>query len=271
MNIVMLVIDPQFDFCNSNGSLYVPEAEIACDNIAWLIHKGKTKIQDIKCTKDEHQWVDISHPIWHIKDNGEHIEPFTQVTYDMYKNKEVHAFNPIFQKYTMDYLKALEDTGRFPHTIWTEHCITGSEGNTIMPQVLEAFHDWCNQFATVSYKAKGSCPFTEHFGALRAEVPYPSDPTTKTDMSFMNFLKQADVGILTGIAENFCLGTTIIDTINEFDDPQYAKKLIFATDCTRPVKFPDGSEQKQLDTLYKTMQNAGIRLMDSKQIAKELF
>ena len=62
--IHLLVIDPQNDFCDPNGSLYVPGAEKDMSRLAKLIDSMRHRLSDIHVTLDSHRKVDISHPIW---------------------------------------------------------------------------------------------------------------------------------------------------------------------------------------------------------------
>ena len=78
--IHLLVIDPQNDFCDPNGSLYVPGAQDDMDRLASLIDKMRDRLTDIHVTMDSHRKVDISHPIWFKDARGHHPDPFTVVT-----------------------------------------------------------------------------------------------------------------------------------------------------------------------------------------------
>lgn len=63
MKIELLIIDPQNDFCNPNGSLYVPGAERDMQNLSNMVRRLKGKLADIHVTLDSHRRVDISHPL----------------------------------------------------------------------------------------------------------------------------------------------------------------------------------------------------------------
>mgnify|MGYP003665380095 CR=1 FL=1 len=75
MKIHLLIIDPQNDFCNPNGSLYVPGADEDVKRLAGLVHRMKDKIDDIHVTLDSHRKVDIAHPIWWKDASGAHPGP----------------------------------------------------------------------------------------------------------------------------------------------------------------------------------------------------
>ena len=79
-NIHLLVIDPQNDFCDPNGSLFVPGANEDMKRLATMVDRLKDKLADIHVTLDSHRRVDISHPIWWKSPSGAHPDPFTQIT-----------------------------------------------------------------------------------------------------------------------------------------------------------------------------------------------
>ena len=63
MRIELLIIDPQNDFCDPSGALYVPGADKDMDNVADFILAKKDKLDDIHATLDSHHFIDIAHPV----------------------------------------------------------------------------------------------------------------------------------------------------------------------------------------------------------------
>jgi len=51
---ILIIIDAQHDFCDKNGALYVPNAEIAIDNIISFINENKEMIEQVVFTTDNH-------------------------------------------------------------------------------------------------------------------------------------------------------------------------------------------------------------------------
>ena len=70
MNVHLLVIDPQNDFCDPNGSLFVPGADEDMKRLGGFIERVKDKLNDIHVTLDCHRKVDIAHPIWWRDSSG---------------------------------------------------------------------------------------------------------------------------------------------------------------------------------------------------------
>jgi len=233
--IHLVVIDPQFDFCNPNGSLFVPGAENDMDRLALMVHRLKSKLHDIHVTLDSHRKVDISHPIWWKDSSGNHPAPFTMVTAADLKSGTWTTTRPSDYKRTLLYLEALASGGRYPHVIWPEHCLIGSEGATVDKRLFEATQEWASQFAMVDYVTKGSNPYTEHFSAIQAEVPDPEDPSTQVNTAFVNTLEEADEILLAGEALSHCMANTVRDIAANFSDPKYVQKLVLLTDASSNV------------------------------------
>ena len=61
-NTILLIIDPQNDFCDANGALYVPNAEKDISNLVTLLDKYGDQIDEVMLTADDHIPYDIAHP-----------------------------------------------------------------------------------------------------------------------------------------------------------------------------------------------------------------
>lgn len=247
----LLLIDPQKDFCHKDGSLYVPGATEDMDRVAVMIRRLKGKIDDIHVTLDSHRKVDIAHPIWFKDSAGNHPGPFTMITAaDLKSGKWMTTMPGAFNR-TLAYLEALEATGRYAHVIWPEHCLIGSEGHNVMPNLLDALHEWEDRFALVDFVTKGSNPWTEHFSAVQAEVPDPEDPTTQLNTGLIETVQKADIILVAGEARSHCVANTIRDMAANFDAATIAK-MVLLTDAMTDVGDPPGT------TLFSDMGNKFI-------------
>lgn len=242
IDIHLLVIDPQKDFCDPNGSLFVPGADEDMKRLAGLVQKlggnaagDRNKLKDIHVTMDSHRKVDISHPIWWKDSSGNPPPPFTIITATDMKTRKWTTRQPSFEDRTLRYLEALATGGRYPHCIWPEHCLIGSEGHAVAPELFGAFQEWADRFATVDYVTKGSNPWTEHFSAVKAEVPDPQDPTTQVNTTLIQTLEEADIILLAGEARSHCISNSISDVADHFSDPKYVQKMTLLSDCTSDV------------------------------------
>jgi len=234
-NIQLLIIDPQVDFCSPDGALAVPGADRDMDRLATLIHRLSSKLSDIHVTLDSHRKVDISHPLWFRDSDGRAPDPFTSLSAEDLRSGRWTTTLPAAYTRTLDYLETLDRGGRYPHVVWPEHCLIGSEGHNVHPLLFEALQSWSERFALVDFVTKGSNPWTEHFSAVQAEVPDPEDPTTQINTGLIQTLEDADVVLLAGEASSHCLANTVRDIAANFADAAFVKKLHLLTDATSPV------------------------------------
>lgn len=234
-NVQLLIIDPQNDFCATNGALYVPGAENDMARLSKMIIDNKSKIDDITVTLDSHRYLHVAHPIWWVDNAGNHPGPFTIINVDDVEgtNPKWKAANPGFQKRSVEYVKALSGT-KYPLCIWPPHCLIGSEGHAVYPELFKALQEWELQFSVVDYVTKGSNMFTEHYSAVKAEVPDPDDHTTLINTPFIKKLQTADILFIAGEALSHCVANTVRDVNTEFG-PDQARKFVILSDASSPV------------------------------------
>jgi nicotinamidase/pyrazinamidase len=234
MKIHLLVIDPQIDFCRMDGALFVNGATEDMLRLATMIDRIGPKLQMIHATLDSHHLVDIAHPIFWANSKGEHPQPFTIITADDVANGIWFATIPSFRKRAEEYVKALAANGRYPLCIWPPHCLIGSLGYAVLPELFEAFRKWEAGFRMVDYVTKGSNYWTEHYSAVQADVPDPSDPGTQLNMGLIQTLQDADEILLGGEARSHCLANTVTDIANNFGE-ENIKKMVLLEDATSDV------------------------------------
>lgn len=258
MNVQLLVIDPQQDFCNPNGSLFVPGADKDMERLAKMVERLAPKLDDIHVTLDSHRKVDISHPMMFKDRQGKRPGAFTQITAaDLRSGRWTTALPSLYNR-VLAYLDALEAKGRYPHIIWPEHCLIGDEGHNVAPALSAAIHGWEDRFAQCDFVTKGSNPWTEHFSAVEAEVPDPNDPSTQVNTGFIQTLEQADILLVAGEALSHCLLSTLRDIVKYFSDPSYIQKIVLLTDATSQVPNPPGT------TIFTDATSAFLADMKSK-------
>lgn len=271
MKVHLLVIDPQNDFCDKNGSLYVPGADEDMKRLARMVERLRDKLDDIHVTLDSHRKVDISHPIWWKDSSGKHPGAFTLISAAELSTGRYTTTIPSFHERSLAYLKALEVGGRYPHTIWPEHCLIGDEGHNIAPVLSAAIHEWEERFAQAEFVTKGSNPFTEHFSAVQAEVPDPQDPTTQVNTDLITTLEEADVLLLAGEAASHCLLNTVADIAANFSDPSYVKKMVWLEDATKPVPDPPGTTlfSDKMSSVLKDLKRRGMKFSTTTDFLKQ--
>lgn len=235
MNVQLLVIDPQVDFCDPKGALYVQGANEDMQRLAKMVNRLSTKLDDIHVTLDSHRTVDIAHPIFWRDSAGKHPNPFTLITVDDVEKGKWSTTNPAFAKRGLDYVRALRDNNRYVLCIWPPHCIIGSKGHAIHDDMSEALIDWeAKNFAVVDYVTKGSNILTEHYSAVQADVIDSADPSTMLNTALIDILSKADIVAIAGEALSHCVANTVTDVANNFGEDNI-KKMVLLTDASSNV------------------------------------
>ncbi|HEX5362637.1 MAG TPA: hypothetical protein VFW59_00045 [Gallionella sp.] len=241
--IALLVIDPQNDFCDIPErerndfapALPVAGADADMKRLAAFIERAGAAIGSIHVTLDSHQPVDIAHPAWWVDGRGEAPAPFTLITATDIANGVWRARDASMQQDSLAYAQALEASGRYVLVVWPEHCLIGTWGNNIHSAVKRAIDKWGReQMAQVDYILKGMNPKTEHYSAIRAELPDGNDPSTMPNRSLLQKLSAADTVIVAGEALSHCVANTVRDIANDIGE-ENIRKLVLLADCASPV------------------------------------
>lgn len=276
----LLIIDPQNDFCDLPkdycptvaGALMAPALPVAgahadMRRVAALIEQGGAGLTDISVTLDSHQRVDIAHPTFWRKADGSPVPPFTQV---LARDVRAGAYVPRRAEAlarVLAYLDALEASGRYVHMVWPVHCEIGSWGHNVHADVRRAYNRWEEaQVGSVDKVVKGTNPWTEHYSAIKAEVPDPADPATQLNVGFLARLRAADRIFITGEAGSHCVKATTEHIVENFAAAD-VRKLVLLTDCMSPV----AGFAAQYAAFVGDMRTRGVGVAESRQVLPELI
>lgn len=262
--IDLVIIDPQNDFCDPKGALYVAGADDDMKRLAKFVNRVGSKLNDIHTTLDTHHLVDVAHPIYWRNSKGEQPEPFTIISAADVENGVWTTHQPSLYKDALAYVKTLESNGRYPLCIWPPHCLIGSWGHGVVPELHDALLEWEKQFAMVDYVTKGSNYKTEHYSAVVADCPDASDPSTQLNTELIETLETVDQILIAGEASSHCVANTVRDIVNNFGDESYAKKVTILTDAMSPVT---GFEQFETD-FYDEMRGKGVNFDTTENFLK---
>ena len=262
----LVIIDPQNDFMDlQDAALPVTGAVADMDRVATLVARIGYRLDDIHVTLDSHRVVDIAHPGFWRGQSGKAPTPFTIISYDDIRNGIWEPCNPEFRQRVLDYTAALAKAGKFLLMVWPEHCLIGSWGHNVYEPLKRVLNDWeRSQFANVNFVTKGTNTFTEHYGALMAEVPDPQDPATQLNGDFIAVLQDADLIAIAGEASSHCVKTTIEQIVENIGDAHLGKIHIL-TDCMSPVpQTPGGPDFPAIaKSFLKDMERRGLVLTTS--------
>jgi nicotinamidase/pyrazinamidase len=232
------ITTPKIDFVRNGGSLFVPGADEDCVRLASMITRLERRISKIHVILDSHQEVDIAHPVFWRDSAGNNPAPFTIISRTDVESGTWTTSSPACLKRALEYVQELDDNGRFPLCIWPPHCIIGSEGHGLEDNVSDAIRAWSkNRFNTIDFVTKGSNLWTEHYSAIKADVPDPSDPTTLVNSGFVNTVDQADLILITGQALSHCVNNTVTDLIDEFGADSVKKIVLLRDTCSNVPGF----------------------------------
>jgi len=243
---VLLLIDPQIDF-HEGGSLAVTGAAADCARVAKLLDSVTGSIDEVVITLDTHSPWHIANCTSWVDAHGTPASPFTQVSHeDVVKGRFVPKRQEL-RDYAAWYTRRLEASPlQFKLTLWPEHCIQGSRGHAIQPELFAAVQRWSAKSGK-DYRVllKGQNPLTEMYSAVAAEVPLgepevaelvssgalPSftkhDPATtrQGNAALVESLVGSSVGslIVAGQALSHCVRYTVLDLLHGLSETECAK------------------------------------------------
>jgi len=251
----LLIIDPQVDF-HEGGSLAVAGATDDSTRLAELIQSKGDQIDQIYITLDSHHRLHIAHAVFWKNANGESPPPFTIITNEDVRNEVWVPVKEQLKEHCLEYTEQLEKGGRLKHCIWPEHCLIGTPGHAVVPQLNEALQSWSVQTGkTVTYVHKGQNCMTEMYSALKADVVMSDDPATDLNLPLINELKEYDYILVGGEARSHCVNYTVRDLVSQFSPEEMKKVVILENGCS-PVT---GFEEQGLK-FFEDMQQLGCLL-----------
>lgn len=267
----LLIIDPQNDFCDlpegwratdplhnapTAPALPVSGAHADMLRLAALIDAGGEGIDRIVVTLDSHQRVDIAHPTFWQTGEGAAVNPFTAITAAEVRAGRFRPRDASALPRALDYLDALEQTGRYTLMVWPVHCEIGSWGHNVHAAVKAAYNRWEDRRLGVVQKVtKGENPWTEHYSALQAEVPDAADADTQLNTALIARLDEADRIVIAGEASSHCVKATV-EHLAQHLPSRRLDKLVLLTDAMSPVT----GFEAQVQSFLADLQRQGARL-----------
>ncbi len=257
MNVNLLLVDPQNDFCSPSGSLYVTNAQDDCKRLAEFINTYSASLSSIYMTLDGHPLYHIAHPFFWVNAEGGHPAPYTAINHEDIENGIWKPVDASLIDYVKQYTISLESSGKYELFIWPPHCLMGSWGRAVEERVLVASRKWEEEKPgrVIGFFEKSYTSITEHYSVLQAEVVDPTDDTTKTNYSLIDALKKMDVILIAGEALSHCVLTSLKDLV-AYIDP---KKFILLSDCSSLISGFESETEKSIAALKQK----GVQFLDS--------
>lgn len=275
--IQLLIIDPQNDFCDLPENyrpadpltsqrvaptLPVAGAHADMQRLAGFMHDTTAGWSDITITLDSHNRLHIAHPTFWRKGDGGAVAPFTAIKAAQVRAGEFQPRDPAALPRALAYLDALDARGRYTLMVWPVHCEIGSWGHNVHPAVKAAYNRWEDQRLGVVQKVtKGTNPWIEHYSAMQAEVPDPTDPDTELNRGLIAQLDEADLIVIAGEASSHCVKATTEHIALHLPSRQLTK-LLLVTDAMSPV----AGFEAQAQAFLSDMQRQGARLASCEHV-----
>lgn len=270
----LLIIDPQNDFCDlpldwlpqtpakAAPTLPVPGAHRDMLALAgWLDAHGEA-IDAVTVTLDHHHRLDIAHPgFWKLPD-GAPVGPFTQVkAADLREGRILTARGADLPR-AVAYLEALERENRFVHMVWPVHCQIGTWGQAVHAGLQKALDAWEDgRRRAVAHVLKGENPWTEHYSALRAEIPVAGDPATGLNRALLEALEESQTVFVGGEAGSHCVKATVDHLVAAWNGP--LERIVLLRDAMSPV----GGFEAVQEAFLREMADKGLRVLTLAQAA----
>lgn len=240
----LVVVDPQNDFCDHRGSLYVDGAYADMKRLAAHIMDCGERYDNIFVSLDSHDVIAIFHPKFWIGENGEHPAPYTQITPEDFSSRKWRAAAKENETYAARTFKIIEESNLGSVMVWPEHCVISTWGHQVTDTLREALSVWREKTGkAVRYIFKGENPYTDQFSIF--EGLDSSYPETTFDEVLFQTISAFDSVTFAGEALSHCVGESVLSYMNRLGGEK--QDVFLLTNCTSPVTGFD--RQEMLDKL----------------------
>lgn len=238
---LLIIIDPQNDFVDRKGSLYVPGSEKAIKNICKFIQTRGGYIEDILISQDTHQKFSIGFPVFW----NSNLHPFDKISIKDILNDKI---KPVYIRPTwIDQFK--KQFKKYRHeelTVWPDHCIEGSWGWCFPDELIQTLNDW-NIIHHRNYKTykKGYIPELEAYSLMTDfKIGSNIEISIKTPPPIFGYSKVYICG--------FCKDICVAETLYDLKENDYFKdKLVILDNCMATLDS-NSSNLKIYEDLIKT-------------------
>jgi len=159
--IVLFVCDPQSDYLK-DGALPIPTARADATRLGDMIHEHLMDITEIYVSLNSRHKTHIANPVSWVTEAGIAPKPYTVIRKEDVASGVYRARLPGLQDNFLEYVTALEMSGRDALVLWPDHCLVGTEGHAVIPEINEPLQEWAGQnLATVEYIIKATSCATE--------------------------------------------------------------------------------------------------------------
>jgi len=261
--VAVFGIDVQVAFCTPGASLFVPGAVEDNTRALAFLYGNLDRITTLAFSLDTHRVFQIFHPSWWVDADGNAPAPLTPISHADVKSGKWRATR--FSNESEEYVRRLEQGGKYTLTIWPYHGMLGGLSHALVPAMMELsmFHALARDTQTL-FVQKGEEPLTESYSALSPEVREIGDRSLgRFDEHLFELLMSHDEVVVFGQAKSHCVLSTLRDLMTKIEstDRALASKIVILGDAMSPVpamNFPELAERGIGDLVEK-----GMRLTDT--------
>ena len=239
----LVVIDPQNDFCDRRGSLYVDGAEGDVVRLAEHLEMFGGEYSDIFVALDSHDTVAIFHPKFWVDGSGNNPTPYTAISLSDIAGGRWRPASAAHIPHSRRMFAAMEKKDIPSLMVWPEHCVVSTWGHGIagpLPRALDAWREATG--APVRYVFKGENPYTEMFSIF--EGIDDSWPDAAFNEGLYAKLAAAETLVFAGEALSHCVEASVASYLSRGAQP--GQKIRVLSDCTSCVSGfgRDASEER---------------------------
>jgi nicotinamidase-related amidase len=170
--------------------------------------------------------------------NGDDLAPFTFITAQDVQQGAYLPKNRALLDRVIAMLTLLAARGRAGLVVWPIHCVTGTWGHNIQPDLMRQLNQWELEHQQAVRKVlKGEYFLTEHFGVFEADAPDASVASTLFNSALANELLDGTTTLfIAGQASSHCVASSF-DQLARYINEQGLKKprMVLLKDCMSPV------------------------------------
>merc|ERR1711964_591485 len=153
--------------------------------------------------------------------------------------------------------------------IWPDHCIMGTPGHAIQPELTGPLNAWASlKTQPIKYAFKGQNPLTECYSVFKAEVVLGKTPHEGGfNQALFDHVSSYDRIVVTGQAKSHCVNYSVRDLLEKLPEAK-RKQVYLLNDCTSSVPNPEGTTifTDASAAFENDIKRQGVNVVDSTQL-----
>ncbi|MDR1581296.1 MAG: isochorismatase family protein [Synergistaceae bacterium] len=243
----LVIIDPQNDFCDRKGSLYVDGAEDDIVRLAEHIEIFGGAYTGVFVSLDSHDAMAIFHPKFWTDASRSNPAPYTAISASDFASGRWWPVRTVYAQHADRMFAAMEKKNIPSLMIWPEHCVVSTWGHGIAEPLARALASWREKTrVAVRYVFKGENPYTEMFSIF--EGIDDSWPDTAFNEDLYSRLAEFKTLTFAGEALSHCVEASVTSYISRY--APLRQKICVMSDCTSCVPgFDRKASEERLSRL----------------------